>query len=149
MTRRTALAAALALTAGLALAGCGGGTDTAPKLTVDGAYMPQPITDQMAGAFFTVRNSGGADKLTSVTSDLAKDISMHKTVGTKMEQVNSLAIPANGSLDLARGGNHLMFMGLKKKPAEGEKVSIQLHFATSAPLTVQVPVKAADYAPKK
>ncbi|MFH8679198.1 copper chaperone PCu(A)C [Streptomyces lydicus] len=148
MNRRTTLAAALALTSGLALAGCGGG-DTAPKLSVSGAYMPKPITDGMAGAFFTVKNDGGADKLTSVTSDLASDVSIHKTVGSKMEQVNSLAIPANGTLDLVHGGSHVMFMGLKKKPAEGDTVSIELHFAKAGPITVKVPVKAATYAPKK
>lgn len=149
MNRRTTLAAALALTASLALAGCGGG-DTAPQLKVADAYMPQPVTEDMAGAFFTVKNSGGtADKLTSVTSDLAKDITIHKTVGNKMEQVNSLPIPAGGELTLDRGGNHLMFMGLKNKPAEGDKVTIELHFATAEPIRVEVPVKAVNYEPKK
>ncbi|MFI0712571.1 copper chaperone PCu(A)C [Streptomyces inhibens] len=148
MNRRTTLTAALTLTAGLALAGCGGGS--APQLKVAGPYMPQPVTQDMAGAFFTVKNSGGAaDKLTSVTSDLAKDISIHKTVGNKMERVDSLAIPANGELELGRGGNHLMFMGLKNKPVKGDKVAIELHFATAKPIKVEVPVKAADYAPKK
>ncbi|WP_432000415.1 copper chaperone PCu(A)C [Streptomyces sioyaensis] len=147
MNRRTTLAAALTLTTGLVLAGCG---DSAPKLKVADAYMPQPVTQDMAGAYFTVKNSGGtADKLTSVTSDLAKDISLHKTVGTKMEQVNSLPVPANGELALGRGGNHLMFMGLTRKPAEGDKVTVELHFATAKPIKVEVPVKAATYAPKK
>ncbi|RXS64229.1 copper chaperone PCu(A)C [Streptomyces sp. TM32] len=147
MNRRTTLAAALTLTTGLVLAGCG---DSAPKLEVADAYMPQPVTQDMAGAYFTVKNSGGtADKLTSVTSDLAKDISLHKTVGTKMEQVNSLPVPANGELALGRGGNHLMFMGLTRKPAEGDKVTVELHFATAKPIKVEVPVKAATYAPKK
>ncbi|MCL7489897.1 copper chaperone PCu(A)C [Streptomyces sp. MCA2] len=148
MNRRTTLAAALTLTAGLVLAGCGG--DSAPQLKVADPYMPQPVDQNMAGAYFTVKNSGGtADKLTSVTSDLSKDITIHKTVGTKMEQVNSLAIPAGGELRLSRGGNHLMFMGLKKKPAEGDKVTVELHFATAGPIKVTVPVKAVTYAPKK
>ncbi|MEU9113015.1 copper chaperone PCu(A)C, partial [Streptomyces sp. NPDC048483] len=125
---RTTLAAALALTAGLALAGCGGG-DSAPRLKVTGPYMPKPVTENMAGAFFVVKNTGGtADKLTSVTSDLSKDISIHKTVGNKMEQVTSLPVPANGELRLGRGGNHLMLMGLKNKPAEGDTVTLELHF---------------------
>ncbi|MGW7485553.1 copper chaperone PCu(A)C [Streptomyces sp. NPDC054786] len=149
MNRRTTLAAAVTLTAGLALAGCGG-ADSAPQLKVADPYMPQPVDQNMAGAYFTVKNSGGtADKLTSVTSDLSKDITIHKTVGTKMEQVNSLAIPAGGELRLSRGGNHLMFMGLKNKPAEGDKVSIELHFASAKPIKVTVPVKAVTYAPKK
>ncbi|MFD7107956.1 copper chaperone PCu(A)C [Streptomyces celluloflavus] len=148
MNRRTAIAAALALTSALALAGCGG--DSAPKLSVADPYMPQPVTQDMAGAFLVIKNSGStADQLTSVTSDISKDISIHKTVGSKMEEVPSLDVPANGELTLARGGNHVMFMGLKKKPAEGDKVAIELHFKTAGTVKVDVPVKSATFAPKK
>ncbi|MEU8780649.1 copper chaperone PCu(A)C [Streptomyces sp. NPDC048637] len=148
MNRRTTLAAALTLTAGLTLSGCGG--DSAPKLEATDAYMPQPVTQQMAGAYFTVKNNGDtADKLTSVTSDVAKHISIHKTVGNKMEQVDSLAVPANGALRLGSGGNHLMFMGLKHKPAKNDVVTVELHFATADPIQLAIPVKAADYQPKQ
>ncbi len=147
MNRRTTLAAVLALTAGFALAGCGG--DSAPELKVSGAYLPQPVDQSMAGAFMVIENSGGtADKLTSVTSDLSDDVTIHTTKNNKMEQVKSLDIPANGKLELARGGNHLMFMGLKKKPAEGQKVNVELHFATAKPIKVEVPVRSATYVPK-
>jgi len=146
VNRRITLAAALTLTAGLALAGCG---DAAPKLEVVDAYMPQPVNQDMAGAYFTVKNNTDtADKLTSVTSNLAKDISIHKTVGSKMERVESLPVPANGTLQLGRGGSHLMFMGLKSKPTKNDVVTIQLHFANAEPVRVSVPVKAADYQPK-
>ncbi|TJZ50266.1 copper chaperone PCu(A)C [Streptomyces piniterrae] len=148
MNRRTTLAAALALTAGLGLAGCAD-EETAPQLKVDGAYMPQPVTKDMAGAFFTIKNSGAADKLTAVTTNQAKDVTIHKTVGNKMEQVDSLAIPAGGELRLDRGGNHLMLMGLKYKPLKGDGISVQLHFAHAQPINVAIPVRAADYAPKK
>jgi len=147
VNRRSTLAAVLTLTTGLALAGCGG--DGAPKLEVADAYMPQPVSQQMAGAYFTVKNSGDtADKLTSVTSNLAKDISIHKTVGTKMERVESLPIPADGTLKLGHGGNHLMFMGLKSKPTKDDVITIRLHFAHADPIRVSVTVKAADYQPK-
>ncbi|MGW8970305.1 copper chaperone PCu(A)C [Streptomyces platensis] len=146
MNRRSILAAALTLTTGLALAGCGG--ESAPIEAVD-AYMPQPVNQDMAGAYFTVKNNTDtADKLTSVTTNLAKDISIHKTVGTKMERVESLPIPANGTLQLGHGGNHLMFMGLKSKPTKDDVVTVQLHFAHAEPVRVSIPVKAADYQPK-
>ncbi|MGW1377840.1 copper chaperone PCu(A)C [Streptomyces sp. NPDC002446] len=148
MNRRTALAAALALTASLALAGCGTG-ESAPQFTVDGAYMPQPVTQDMAGGYLTIKNSGAADKLTAVTTDQAKDVTIHKTVGNKMEQVKSLPIPAGGELRLERGGNHLMLMGLKYKPAKGDGIRIQLQFAHGEPVNVDLQVKDATYAPKK
>jgi copper(I)-binding protein len=148
VNRRITLAAALTLTTGLALAGCGT-EESAPKLKVSGAYMPKPVTGDMAGAFFVIENTGGtADKLTSVTSDLAKDVSIHKTAGNKMEEVPSLDVPAGGRLSLERGGNHLMFMGLAKKPAEGDRVTVELHFKTADPIKVDVPVKSATFEPK-
>ncbi|TSB17696.1 copper chaperone PCu(A)C [Streptomyces benahoarensis] len=158
MNRRTLTATALAAVCALGLAGCGGsGTSAtsdkpdaagrAPHLKVSGAYMPQPVTDKMAGAFLTVENTGGADKLTSVTSDLSDDVSLHTTKGNAMEHVSSLPVPAGGALKLASGGNHVMFMGLKHKPAEGEKVTVELHFAKADAITVEVPVKSATYRP--
>ncbi|KOT90219.1 copper chaperone [Streptomyces sp. NRRL F-5755] len=135
------------MTAGFALAGCGG--DSAPKLSVSGAYMPQPVDQNMAGGFLVIKNSGDtADRLTSVTSDVAKSVTIHTTKDNKMEEVKSLDIPAGGELELARGGNHLMFMGLKKKPAEGQRVTVELHFDKSKPLKVEVPVKSGTYTPK-
>ncbi|WP_346096174.1 copper chaperone PCu(A)C [Streptomyces olivaceiscleroticus] len=145
--RRTAVAAALAATAALTLAGCGG--DGAPELKVSGAYMPQPVMKDMAGGFLVIKNTGDtADKLTSVTSDLSDDVTIHRTVGAKMEQVKSLDIPANGELKLSRGGNHLMFMALKKKPENGDKVSVELHFEKAKPIKAEMPVKATNYSPQ-
>ncbi|MFC9589180.1 copper chaperone PCu(A)C [Streptomyces sp. NPDC056944] len=149
MTRRTtALSAAVALAAALALTGCSS-EDTEPKLEVSGAFMPQPVMD-MAGGFLTIKNdSGTADKLTSVTSPLSDDITMHETKNQKMQQVKSFDIPANGELSLARGGNHIMFMELKNKPKQGEKVSIELHFEKSDPIKVDVPVEAPGHNPQQ
>ena len=52
-----------------------------------------------------------------------------------------------GELDFTSGGNHLMFEKLTHKPKQGEKVSVQLHFAKSGTVTVEMPVKSATYNP--
>lgn len=119
-----------------------------PELKITGAYMPAPVMDTMAAGFFTVTNSGGADTLTSVTSDLAPDVTLHSTKGGAMEEQKSFAVPADGSLDFASGGNHLMFEKLTHKPLEGEKVSVTLHFAKAGTVKVSMPVKSATYNPK-
>jgi periplasmic copper chaperone A len=143
--RRRALATALALAGGLALAGCGGGP---PRLTAYAAYIPQPVTGDMAGGFLKVRNTGDSpDKLTSVTSPLAGTVQMHTTHGGQMRQVDSLTVPADGILDLGRGGNHLMFLHLKRKLVEGDSVRLELHFATSDPITLTAPVRATNFNP--
>jgi copper(I)-binding protein len=103
----------------------------------------------MAAGYFTVTNTGkAADELTHVTSDLASDVSMNTTTrADQMQDATSLPIPAGGKLVLSTGGNHLMLMGLRKKPVPGDKVSFELHFAKSSPITVQVPVEPATYQP--
>ncbi|CAM5355512.1 hypothetical protein GCM10010222_56710 [Streptomyces tanashiensis] len=146
--RTTALSAAVALAAALALTGCSSESDK-PKLEVSGAFMPQPVMD-MAGGFLTIKNdSGTADKLTSVTSPLSDDVTIHETKDQKMREVTSFDIPANGELKLERGGNHIMFMELKSKPKQGEKVSIELHFEKSDPIKIDVPVEAPNHNPQQ
>ncbi|MFJ9826981.1 copper chaperone PCu(A)C [Streptomyces sp. NPDC101160] len=161
MTRRTttlsASVSAVALAAALALTGCSSSssdaeTDSAksgPELKVSGAFMPQPVMD-MAGGFLTITNDGNtADKLTSVTSSLSDDITIHESKNQKMQEVKSFDIPANGELKLERGGSHIMFMELKKQPKQGEKVGIELHFEKSAPIKVELPVEAPNHNPKQ
>lgn len=154
----TAAVATTAVTvAALALTGCGGsdsGSDaasgtTGAELSVSSAYMPQPVSDSMAAGFLTIANKGATkDELTSVTSDMAGSVTVHETVGTSMEEVASLDVPAHGRLVFESGGNHLMFERLKRKPMRGEKVTVRLHFAESRPVTVEIPVKSATYNPK-
>ncbi|MEU9026064.1 copper chaperone PCu(A)C [Streptomyces sp. NPDC048383] len=155
MNRRTTrtLAAALSLTAALAISGCSsdsadssGADGEKPELTVSGAFMPEPVNDKMAGAFMVIKNGSKiADKLTGVTSPLSDDLQIHETKDQKMQQVQSLDVPANGELKLARGGDHVMFMGLKNKPAVGDKVTVELRFEKAGPVKVEVEVKERTY----
>ncbi|MEV6167683.1 copper chaperone PCu(A)C [Streptomyces sp. NPDC051954] len=148
MRRLAATAAALVGT--LTLAGCGGSAsaDTEPELSVGTAYMPQPVSDSMAAGFLTIDNKGGTkDELTSVTSD-AGEVTVHETVDSSMQEVTSLDVPAHGQLVFKSGGNHLMFEKLKRKPKQGQTLSVELHFAESDPITVEMPVKSATYNPK-
>ncbi|MGW7050141.1 copper chaperone PCu(A)C [Streptomyces sp. NPDC054887] len=150
MSRRgTALATAAALAAAAALAGCSSTSD-APALSVSGAFMPEPVMDDMAAGFLTVRNDGDtADRLTSVTSDIAGEVQIHETKDQKMRQVASFDVPANGELDLERGGNHMMFLELKKKPRQGDTVSVELHFEKAGSVRAELPVKEPTHNPEK
>ncbi|MCF6522126.1 copper chaperone PCu(A)C [Streptomyces sp. JJ36] len=162
--RRTALVCSLALAGALALGACSTGGDgaeggkerkaasadraTGPELRISGAYVPQPVMQDMAAGFLTVRNSGGRDDaLTRVTSDLAARVELHETTDRQMRQVASFPVPAGGALRLSRGGNHLMLLDLKRKPVRGDTVTLTLHFAHHKPLTVPVPVEATHHDP--
>ncbi|MFD3720986.1 copper chaperone PCu(A)C [Streptomyces sp. NPDC058674] len=143
-TTRT-LAAALSLTAALAISGCSSDADK-PAMEVSGGFIPEPVNDEMAGAFMVIKNdSKTADKLTGVTSPLSDDLQIHETKDQKMQQVPSLDVPANGELRLERGGNHIMFMGLKSTPKVGGKVSVELRFEKAGPVKVELDVKERTY----
>ncbi|MFH8368038.1 copper chaperone PCu(A)C [Streptomyces sp. NPDC018031] len=154
-----AAAVSAATSLGLVLTACAGDGDGArgtgggkggarPELAVSGAYLPQPAMPDMAAGFLTVRNEGGAaDRLTSVTTPLSADVTLHATEGTSMRRVPELEVPADGELRLASGGSHLMLGKLAHRPKVGEKVRFTLHFATSGPIEVDVPVKPTTYRP--
>ncbi|OIK25999.1 copper chaperone PCu(A)C [Streptomyces malaysiense] len=130
-------------------ASAGSATYDEPVLKVTGAYVRQPVTDDMAAGYFTITNSGRQpDKLTGVTSDIASMVTMHRTTDkNQMVPVKAFTVPAGGSLTLRTGGNHLMFMGLKKRPTAGETVTLHLRFAESDSITLRVPVKPTTYQP--
>ncbi|MEV5873944.1 copper chaperone PCu(A)C [Streptomyces sp. NPDC052101] len=158
--RSAVLTTAAALAGALALAGCsdsgstsgstsgsGSGTKKA-ELSVSGSYIPQPVSADMAAGFLTITNkSGSKDELTSVSSDVAGQVTMHSTAGGAMREQNSFAIPAHGQLVFKSGGNHLMFEKLKRTPKQGQTVTVKLTFAESGPLTIEMPVKSATYNP--
>ncbi|AYC40085.1 copper chaperone PCu(A)C [Streptomyces griseorubiginosus] len=141
-------AGALALVGAVVLVGCSGSDASAKNLTVSGAYIPQPVSADMAAGFLTISNPGSSqDELTSVTSDDG-DITMHETNGGTMEEVSRLPVPAHGQLVFKSGANHLMFDKLKRKPEQGQTITVELHFAQSDPVVVKMPVKSATYVPK-
>ncbi|MFE0175117.1 copper chaperone PCu(A)C [Streptomyces sp. NPDC059002] len=151
--RRVLAGGAIALAAALTLAGCG--DDSGPKaakkpeIKVSGAFVPEPTMDDMAAGFLTLDNAGAADKLTSATSDIAGDVTLHSSKNGTMKEEKSFDVPADGELEFTRGGNHLMLEKLKRKPKQGEKVALTLHFQKSDPITIEVPVKEATYNPKQ
>jgi copper(I)-binding protein len=143
--------AAALLVSAAALTGCSSSAtapayDT-PVLKVTGAYIRQPVTADMAAGYFTITNTGRQpDRLTGVTSDIAGTVTMHRTTAeNQMAPVKAFTIPAGGSLTLRTGGNHLMLMGLKKKPTAGETVTFHLRFAESDSITVRAPVEPTTY----
>ncbi|WP_037574440.1 copper chaperone PCu(A)C [Phaeacidiphilus oryzae] len=166
MSARRHLAGTAAAGAGLALAitltGCSGAsaggtgatgaataTGGAPaRLSVSGSYIPQPASADMAAGYFTVRNSGGTpDTLLSASSPDAGSVTLHQSTDSTMTPLKSATVPAHGSLVFARGGKHLMLMGLKRRPVVGGKVELRLTFRHSGTLTVEAPVEPLTYQP--
>ncbi|MEY9870735.1 copper(I)-binding protein [Streptacidiphilus sp. MAP12-33] len=150
--RRRALALALALPA--VLAGCASassGTHAAagaPRLSVTGAYIPLPSMPDMAAGYFVLHNDGDkAATLTGVTSPGAQSVSMHQSTASTMVDLPTVQVPAHGTVTFARGGRHLMLMGLDPAPKVGARVELNLRFDDAAPVTVQATVQPLTYQP--
>jgi copper(I)-binding protein len=121
---------------GVLLFGVGALAAEEPNIKVEGAWMravPPAVFD--TAIYFTITNLGKEKvALTGGKTPIAD--SVEPMITTKsgegasqklgMEAVDSLEIPPGGKLVLEPGGNHLMVMGLKKHPAEGEKVNLTI-----------------------
>ncbi|GAA3488346.1 copper chaperone PCu(A)C [Streptomyces cremeus] len=166
-TRLTGFAA-IAVAGSLALTACGGdaktgspaaakttapAADSKPKIAVTGAFMPEPAMADMAGGFLVVKNSGSvADRLKSVTaSAFSGKAEIHETTadGKMKEAKEGFPVPANGTLELKRGGKHIMFLEVKQKPKKGDKVAVELHFEKAGTVQVDMPVEAATHNPQQ
>ena len=138
-----ALAAMSALTAGAAQ----------PAKTTGGIAIEQawtratPPNAPVAGGFLTIRNSGDrADRLVSVTSPDANSVEIHQMTmdGGLMRMrklADGLSIDARSIVMLRPGGYHLMFIGLKRQPKQGEKFAATLTFEKAGTVPVQFKVE--------
>jgi copper(I)-binding protein len=117
-----------------------------PDLRVVGAYVPQPASPDVAAAYFTVLDEGGAgDELTGVGSDVAAETMMHRSTGQTMEMVGSAAVPAKGRLVFRPGGYHVMLEKPVRSLRPGDHVTLTLRFRRSTPITVRAPVEPIGY----
>ena len=95
-----------------------------------------------SAAFMSFHNKGAADKLISVTGEIAKEIQIHSMITEagvmKMREIKSLDIPANGKAELKPGGFHIMLIGIPDGLKEGTKFPLKLKFEKAGEITVQV-----------
>lgn len=105
-------------------------------------------SNPVAGAaFMTIHNHGETDdRLLSVTSDAAARVELH----THIEDANGvfrmthledgLDLPAGGEIEMVRGENHVMFMGLDEPFQQDTLVTITFQFEQAGDIIVEIPV---------
>lgn len=95
--------------------------------------------------YLTVAGSGAADRLLSVSSEVADRVELHQSMSDngvmRMRPVQGLAVPANGKVTLSPGGYHLMLIGLHKDLNPGESFPVILTFQNSGNLTATATVR--------
>lgn len=136
-----------ALLAALLLASCGS-ENPPPAISIDSAWARATAPGQSATAvYFKMANSGGSDRLVSVSSSFGQ-ASLHSTSTgggvMRMRQLDSLDIPANATVELKPGATHVMITGLSHDLAEGQQLPLDLTFERSGKRAVVAAVRAGE-----
>ena len=104
-------------------------------------------TAKSGAAFMQIMNTGEADdRLVAAASDAAARVELHthKDMGEgvmrMMEVEEGFEVPAGGMHALARGGDHVMLMGLTAPLEPGATISVTLTFEQAGEMVVEIPV---------
>lgn len=126
----------------------------------DGVHVEEPFAlispaGNSGAAFMRIDNFGAEDdRLIAATSDIAQRTELHTHIEGSdgvmrmVEVEEGFVIPAGGAHELARGGDHVMFLGITRAVAAGETITLTLTFEREGEVVVEVPVGAPmDAAP--
>ena len=137
--------------------GCAAGrTFAAGDITVTGAFSRAMLPSApVGGGYMTITNVGSTpDRLVGATTEATDQVEFHdsKITDGMMEMTampEGIEIPAGGSVTLAPGGLHMMFIGPKAGFKEGVGVAVVLKFERAGELSVELSVGpiAADAPP--
>lgn len=104
-------------------------------------------TAKSGAAFMVIENhSDSDDRLIAAASDIAErtELHTHQADGQGNMQMRHVPegfeIPAHSDHALARSGDHVMFMGLRRPVANGDVVSVTLTFERAGDVVVEIPV---------
>jgi len=123
-----------------------------PSVKVEAAWVQAVPPGAPATAAFmkVVNDSEQAVKISKGSSPAAEKVVPMITTRTEkggkmvmgMETVEFLEIPANGSIELKPGGDHMMLMGLKEPLKVGATVKLVLEFEDGRPsIELALPIK--------
>ncbi len=117
--------------------------EPAPLVTVSEARVMALPTS--AAAYFTLANSGGRDRLLSVTAEGIGKASLHETTMDgdilRMRMIeNGIEIPARGQVLLSPSGKHVMIQDLATPLAEGSNVRLSLRLERQGLVEISAPV---------
>lgn len=120
----------------------------AEGIMVDDAYIRSSTAKSTSGAAFMVvmNHSGADDRLIGASSDVADKVELHSHRSDdngimRMGEIEGgVAIAADEMHAFKRGGDHLMFMGLKEPLVQGAMVPVTLEFENAGAVEVEVMV---------
>lgn len=135
----------LGATAFLMLAGAAMAEDA---IKVMDPYARSSMMSAKTGAAFMMlkNDSDQDDRLIAARSDIAERVELHTHIQDangvmQMTEIEGgIAIPAGGTHMMQRGGDHVMFLGLKEGLKQGQMISVTLTFEKAGDVVIEVPV---------
>ena len=139
----------IALAATMTLTACG---DPAPTY-IDQAWVRlSPNKDTPSAGYFVAHGGDAGAELRGVMTDYALKVEMHESVAQggvmKMKPVDSVDIPAKGTVAFAPGGKHLMLWGVNDTAISRGKMTLTFILSNGDRLLVDAVIrKPASAAP--
>ena len=153
--RAVAIVTSIALAFAVAACGSGGSAGASPTavaggpLTFRDAWVRAAQAGGTSAAYMALTNGRVAPEvLTGVSApDLTASASLHETSSdasgmTGMQSLDSITIPAGGTVALEPGGYHIMLMDLTKELKAGDRVTLVLTFQQAGVVNVTAEVRA-------
>ena len=148
---------AFVLAGALLLSACGGGMAGGDAEHMDGEgveahdyWARAAMAGGNSAAYMLLHNHGTeADALIGASSDVADAVEIHLSqmnANGTMEMIpqESIALPAEGDLELKPGSYHIMIIGLKQDLNVGDEITLTLHFKNHKDITLTIPVMEAQ-----
>jgi periplasmic copper chaperone A len=121
------------------------------EMHVHDAYARVQGGEGGSGAVFFLMHNNTAvdDRLIGASTDVAERAELHShsedANGVMMmgEIEGGVPVAAGEAIEFARGGNHVMLLGLTRALADGDTIALTLTFEVAGDLTIDVPVDNA------
>jgi periplasmic copper chaperone A len=125
------------------------------QVTVIAPWVRATVKQQKSTGAFMMLQSARDARLVGVSSPVAGKGQIHKMEMRgdmmKMQEVDSIELPAGKPVNLAAGGYHAMLIDLKRQMREGDSIAlvlaVQYKDGKRETVTVNVPVKPLSFSP--
>lgn len=132
----------------LALALLGGCTPGAPRepVRIEQAWVRAADSLQTTAGYLKLVNDTGDDiAVLRATCTAAEQVQMHQTLHegarSRMQEIARLVAPAQGTLEFAPGGNHLMLVRLTRALVPGSRATLALELEDGRSIAVDAEVR--------
>ena len=120
--------------------------ENAGDITIVHPWSRPAAQGQNGVIYLDIKNMGAAeDRLLSVGTPLAERVELHRSTMEdgihRMEKVDSIAVPAGGTVELAPGGLHVMLVKLKFMLMAEETIPVTFTFEKAGDITTGVSVE--------